>query len=306
MKFHRAIEYNLTKALKELNHENIEDLNIIIHQVNGLKDSEIYEKMYNGSVKSKEIFASDAKLIKNEKSYNHLIALGFKELSKFPFYIPPFSSLISFNNLNALYSLLVLRYYAQEEKKLGYEDLKNIYTSGLDHKIIHALYKFDELSNVPQTDEKYLNALKTLQWENSDTRKLLKKLNYVKSLIGQDRFKLTYQIGIQRAEDKFILFIAGCSAINNKRDKINVNDVINAYKTYFKLINTDITRYKAITNTEIENSENEIKNGYLVCEKCNSYYKLQPSESPEDFDLECECGGKLEYYKNINWLLKEN
>ena len=39
--------------------------------------------------------------------------------------------------------------------------------------------------------------------------------------------------------------------------------------------------------------------GYLVCEKCGGYYKLQPGESPEDFDNECECGGKLKYYTNF-------
>jgi len=32
---------------------------------------------------------------------------------------------------------------------------------------------------------------------------------------------------------------------------------------------------------------------YLVCDKCNKYYELQPGENPEDFDLTCECGGSL-------------
>jgi len=42
---------------------------------------------------------------------------------------------------------------------------------------------------------------------------------------------------------------------------------------------------------------------YLVCDKCRGYYELQPEESPEDFDLTCECGGKLEFFdpdKNNN------
>ncbi|ADZ09384.1 hypothetical protein Metbo_1140 [Methanobacterium lacus] len=45
--------------------------------------------------------------------------------------------------------------------------------------------------------------------------------------------------------------------------------------------------------------------GYLVCTNCNAYYKLQPNESPEDFNDECECGGKFRYYSNIDWLSKE-
>ncbi len=37
---------------------------------------------------------------------------------------------------------------------------------------------------------------------------------------------------------------------------------------------------------------------YLVCNKCNAYYELQPGEKPEDFNDNCSCGGKLEYTKN--------
>ncbi|MEN6291583.1 MAG: hypothetical protein ABFC34_17265 [Methanobacterium sp.] len=38
---------------------------------------------------------------------------------------------------------------------------------------------------------------------------------------------------------------------------------------------------------------------YLVCNKCGSYYKLQEGENPEEFDLTCECGCKLQYKKSI-------
>lgn len=300
MKFHRAIEYNLKKTLDELNYEDIKGIGLILNEMDSLKESMVYEKMYDGSVLGKKIFSSDAQLIENEKNQsNHLMAIGFKELGKFPFYMPPFSSLISFANLNALYSLLVLIYYAHANKKLGCEDLRNVYLSGLDHRIIHALNKFDENPNVPKTDKEYLIALKNLRWENSNTKKLLKKLNYVKSLIGQDRFRLTYQIGIQRAEDKFMLFIAGCSAVNDERTEINEEDIIKAYQTYFKLIKTDITKYKATLVADTKKNINNTDNGYLVCEKCNGYYKLQEGEFPEDFDL-CQCGNKLRYYENIS------
>lgn len=32
---------------------------------------------------------------------------------------------------------------------------------------------------------------------------------------------------------------------------------------------------------------------YLVCDDCKGYYELKEGESPEDFILKCECGGKL-------------
>lgn len=33
---------------------------------------------------------------------------------------------------------------------------------------------------------------------------------------------------------------------------------------------------------------------FLVCDKCGGYYQLEEGESPEDFSLECDCGGHLE------------
>lgn len=39
--------------------------------------------------------------------------------------------------------------------------------------------------------------------------------------------------------------------------------------------------------------------GYLICEKCLGHYKLQLGESPEDFEKECDCGGKLVYKETL-------
>ena len=35
---------------------------------------------------------------------------------------------------------------------------------------------------------------------------------------------------------------------------------------------------------------------YLICNQCQSAYELEEGESPEDFDLKCECGGQFQYY----------
>jgi hypothetical protein len=42
-------------------------------------------------------------------------------------------------------------------------------------------------------------------------------------------------------------------------------------------------------------------NGYMVCNKCNRYYKLKPDDSAGNFPDQCDCGGKLEYkYRILN------
>jgi hypothetical protein len=46
--------------------------------------------------------------------------------------------------------------------------------------------------------------------------------------------------------------------------------------------------------------------GYLKCEKCGGYYELQEGESPEDFDLKCNCSGKLDHYYSFDDNYGEN
>lgn len=41
------------------------------------------------------------------------------------------------------------------------------------------------------------------------------------------------------------------------------------------------------------------ENGYLVCDNCGGYYELQEGESPEKFDLSCDCGGKIQYRRSL-------
>ena len=38
---------------------------------------------------------------------------------------------------------------------------------------------------------------------------------------------------------------------------------------------------------------------YLVCTKCNGYYKIKEGESPFDFEL-CQCGGELLLVNDID------
>ena len=38
--------------------------------------------------------------------------------------------------------------------------------------------------------------------------------------------------------------------------------------------------------------------GYLICDECSGYYKLEKGESLKDFES-CECGGKLKFQKTL-------
>jgi len=52
---------------------------------------------------------------------------------------------------------------------------------------------------------------------------------------------------------------------------------------------------------ESKKQEGAIIPGYLVCNSCRGHYALQENESADDFSDECECGGKLKYYDDIDW-----
>ncbi len=54
-----------------------------------------------------------------------------------------------------------------------------------------------------------------------------------------------------------------------------------------------------VSNGEIQRKNDVIsKNGSLVCDTCQGSYELLDGEKPEDFSLECECGGNLRYIEN--------
>ncbi len=39
-------------------------------------------------------------------------------------------------------------------------------------------------------------------------------------------------------------------------------------------------------------------NRYLICNTCSGYYRLKDNEYPDDF-IECECGGSLSFYNDV-------
>jgi heat shock protein HtpX len=63
-------------------------------------------------------------------------------------------------------------------------------------------------------------------------------------------------------------------------------------------IDTSPDSMKLVEGT-IPSNKKDLGAGYLVCDKCNGYYQLQPGESAEDFTNQCQCGGKLEYHRSI-------
>jgi hypothetical protein len=84
--------------------------------------------------------------------------------------------------------------------------------------------------------------------------------------------------------EKVLVLLAHCSAVLSDSQNIGCEDVLRAYHTLFKILNTDIT----------DLVDKRYYTGLLLCEACNELYPLLEDESPCDFSS-CSCGGELKY-----------
>jgi hypothetical protein len=192
-----------------------------------------------------------------------------------------------------------------------WEDNLDILFSGLDEKLIFALDDFDkvELNDLPEPTTEYFQKLKKLKWQKKDSKILYNKLTeftieikkYVLDYPDLDQvlgWITTYAV----MENFFIINLAGCSAVNDDRLEVMGEDVVKAYKTFLKLLKTDVRKYKAIPERVqgIDGYKEPLKKqGYLVCDKCKNHYKLESGESADGFEDVCDCGGHLVYKESI-------
>jgi len=284
-------ERRISIYLKDLENEDVDGLKEVLSLLERGRDSGIYEEFKN-AFDSRKQFYPHANLINYKNmSENSVYSLADQNMSKF--YLNNLKSAV----ITSMYKIIEFRYSMTIKRESNEDDIKNVYLSGLDERLIHGLDRFDEITNWPQPKAEFFQKLNEVTWEKGPLQ-LAEKLVRLKKRLEYNMFGFIKYERLAILETEFIELMAGCSAVNNGRN-INKKDIIVAFKTYLKLLNTDITKYKARISRD-----DDLANGYLVCDKCNEYYQLQPGESLEDFTDECECGGKLKYYKDIGWLLK--
>lgn len=227
------------RVLKEF--KGVEGLVEVLEEIMNLGDSEIYWKFFQAFKMEGEINEPGFELTEAEKENIHLINIAYGNLSKPALRVPPFVDLIDFLAFYVMYRIFEDIYYVHKGSKMNHEDKIKILYGKLDERIVFALDKFDEVSNTPEPTAEFFLKLKKVKWKDKKTKKLYEKLH----ALNADNFiekRRTVSNKFTATEDTFILFLAGCSAVNDDRDKIEQSDVIRAYKTYFKLLNTDITK----------------------------------------------------------------
>ncbi len=89
---------------------------------------------------------------------------------------------------------------------------------------------------------------------------------------------------------------------NNKQQKneikIDYNTIISEISMVLNAI-ADILANIFDRINEAVNSHSSKKSRYLICKKCDGYYKLKYGESPQDY-IKCECGGQFYLSDKLN------
>lgn len=258
------------------------------------------------------IWGEDAKPIKKYKNkiklrklaYNNLIkssSLGVVDRLLNQIYAGFHTSFVEYREFQSLYFFLERLYFLRLGHRLGLRDLTNVYFGGLDEFLIFYLQDFDETEDPPVYDSSFFIQLNKLKYPDDKTADFFYKSRKVINTALKMNYKDFNTSTFIEAEEGLIVYLSGSSAVINDRPQVVAKDVIAAYETYYKLLKTDVTKYKANSETlkqfGIELPPNT--QGYLICDKCSGYYQLQPDESADDFSDTCECGGELKYKENL-------
>ncbi|MDP2836307.1 MAG: hypothetical protein Q8N97_04935 [Methanobacteriaceae archaeon] len=306
----RAQKY-MDELLSFFEDSDVDGLDDVLSGIQEIADSGLYKKLLF-AYKSESERKVDRVFELDELKQVRVLRLARENLHFGGFLTNIFSSpLLTSKQFIMIHIMIKYVHVIFSGRTSTWEDNLDILFSGLDEKIIFALDDFDkvEQNDLPEPTTEYFQKLKKLKWQNKDSKILYIKLTeftieikkYILDYPDLDQvlgWITTYAV----MENFFIINLAGCSAVNDDRSEVMAEDVVKAYKTFFKLLKTDVRKYKAIPERVqgIDGYEEPLKNqGYLVCDKCNSHYKLESGESADDFEDKCECGGHLVYKESI-------
>lgn len=211
------------------------------------------------------------------------------------------SAYIEYAHFSNLYFFLERIYYVNINRKLEFQDLINIYFSDLDKLITFNLDEFDteDLTTKPTTE--FFKKIDKIKYPEQNVLDFQYKIREIIRSVLSRNYGNFESFG--RIEEEFLSYLAGCCAVKHNRNQITIEDYLTAHKTYYKLLKTDVTQYKAkpevLKELGLELPSQDEQGGYIACDKCGGYYQLQPGESPDDFSDTCECGGKLEFKETL-------
>lgn len=245
-------EKEKSKLIKIVNgilfdYPNVNGLESVFNSIFGIFDSEVFKDLIRDMERLERIYnKSDYFLSSIPDEVIHdipQIKYAFDVLfpSKIYFFIPQrFLSEISILHYSNLAEIIFL-IWTFNNKEFNHA---NIFS--LSHKIMMLFYNFDKSIPFNEPNKDYFIKLKNLKWDKEAknlfkrTIKLFEKvvLFCCEEVVDEDNlmfYPVTTGIFIS-ATRGFVILLSGCSAINNGRDFMVFDDVVCAWKVYFKLL----------------------------------------------------------------------
>jgi hypothetical protein len=241
----KEMNKNKRKRNKILNDfSNVDGLSSVLDQTLNLIDSKNMEVLCKTLPSYVEKFRLDEKnlnIVENISFSEDLPQLDYAQtLQRFKIiYIPSiwgdtilFESYASLNNF--LTGILSMK---KESNETTLDEVLN-----LSNKVMILLYNFDKNENFIPPNQEYFKQLKKMKW-NKKANKLLEKIFTIYDDISDMIIETPVSDSHRRfrTNSRFCLtFLTACSAINSNNSKMEVEDVIRAYKTYYKILDANI------------------------------------------------------------------
>ena len=228
----KGIEKVQGKILKEFS--SVNGLQGVLEKVIGLLGSERYALVY-------EVSGLMEGGLRDE-SLDDLLSLsqvGYatRVLRDPPLYVASLTGVIISSHFIAMVSMIDFISYAYKKENLTHEDLKKNHT--ILERLMCCLDGFDVVGSYDVPDESFYYKLRGVKWDKR-AKKLFKRLSTLKAEVSFEKFG-SGASSFRTGENFALTFLAACNCVNHERDRINPDDVVIAYKTYLKLIDTDIS-----------------------------------------------------------------
>jgi hypothetical protein len=224
------------KILDEFN--GIEGLNDVVNGFIGLSDSEVYNDVYEVSAKGHEEGLTIDKYGKNLLEIPQ-VKHAASVLKNPPIYLPPLTDVITAITFISTEHVIIWVYYTYTQQDLSHKDVLKVHTIILE-RLISSLNNFNTVKNYKTHDEEFYKKLKEIKWDKTG-KKLFKEMSDLRFKTQLEIFRSDFT-SFGTAEGFALTFLAACNAVNQGRNKILPEDVVVAYRSYLKLLNTDITK----------------------------------------------------------------
>jgi hypothetical protein len=228
---------NKKKAEKILeDFPDVEGLKDVLDNVLSLMDSEVYDRVYKASKMDPKEMTSYIDTTDDLLKLRQ-VKLASEVLKKPPLYIASLTGVIVATHFQALFVFIGGIHYAYAQKKLAHDS--TVKEHAILERLMSLLDDFDEPGEFQKPDKEFYQKLKKIKW-NKTGKKLFNKINGIRGDIAYVRWgpSSTFYTG----ENFALTFLAACNAVHHNRDRMLKEDVIIAYKTYLKLLNTDISK----------------------------------------------------------------